>query len=228
MEGNTLMDKAKKHFALIYIENNRLFFYSQASPSLFQLDFPKDVVSDLEIIQKDKFSLLIKLFLEKNKLPPAFLTVIFAPTLTFEKKFTQTPSPEQIQEFLELVPFEETISRTYSIDKQIEVVATNKEFCDSLLLTLKNQGSPISAIIPFSILQQLMPELKSKVDIAFLFSRRESLKEYNLLPLEERTEGVTTNTTQNKSKAIYFLLGIFGILIMIFIILLIINFSPHK
>src|SRR3989338_170434 len=127
------VDHSQKQAAILYIEPNRIFFYESTS-GLLQLDLNPEIISDLEVINKENFYNLFKTFIESNGILPATTVVLISPSVSFEKDFVPNEKLEaDIQSFLESVPFENIVSRAIKMDKKTnevnrkKIVKENKE-----------------------------------------------------------------------------------------------------
>src|SRR3989344_3549196 len=112
------MDHSQKQAAILYIEPNRIFFYESTS-GLLQLDLNSEIISDLEVIDKENFYNIFKTFIDSNGILPATTVVLISPSVSFERDFAPNEKLEaDIQSFLESVPFENIVSRAIKMDKE--------------------------------------------------------------------------------------------------------------
>lgn len=88
--------------AVVYLENTRLTFYEPGSRKLIKLEFPQEVVSSAEVIDKKAFQALIQSFITTNAISPAAILLVVAESLLFTKEImrqdTDTQQPQQIQQ----------------------------------------------------------------------------------------------------------------------------------
>ena len=102
------MDFSKNHIAIFFIDKNKGIFFTSSEPKGIEIDFPKDILSHLEIIDKSKLEDFIHKFLEKNNIKPSRLFIVLGADTTFEKDITGISSFElnsETQKFLDIIPF---------------------------------------------------------------------------------------------------------------------------
>ena len=233
MEGNLIMDFSEKQTIVCYIDRDKALFYQDVNGSMLQMDFPQDIIFDQELTGGGKLEHLIESFLETNKLGKGNILFIFAPSVTIEKDFPDELAQnknEEIQKFIDMVPFEEVLSKIYRLNKKTKVVAINHEIYESIKNIFAKKNFLILGIIPSTVLQETFTELSSNIDLAFIASKIYSLKQYYIVD-----EGKLINQdTKEKSglkkqnTRMYILIVIFAILLFIFIILVITKFFPKN
>jgi len=218
--------------SILYLEQNRGIFYNAENPSMLQLDFPPDVMRNLDLFNKDKLYALIQAFVETYQILPTSLILLLSPTITFDKDFTLDQSDAEINAFTDLVPFQVVLSHTYSLEEKKKIVAANKEFIDAIQRGFQKVHCDSIVALPFSVIQEVVPELANNFDLGLVLSKVESLKQYNMLETQEgNRSSITAQKPKQKtdSKRLYVLLGVFGILFTIMIIMAVTTFTaPHK
>lgn len=216
------MDFSKKPVAVFYIEKNSAFFYGSNISVILKLDFPQDVFSDLEILDKEKLSGFLQAFIESNGILPANVMMLLSDQVTFEKDFLKAPFEQviekQIQDFLDFVPFESVWSETLKLGKKIKIVAVNREFCDLVKGVFEKQKFSIIGIVPVSVLQETIPEFSNSTDLQLALSKIDFIKQYSLLKVEDAPDKIGSKKEVN-NKRLIMLLGIFGFLFIILAIL---------
>lgn len=228
----------KRQLAVVYIDNNKILFYIKDTKNNLVLDLPAEVVSDLEIVRRDKFDQLIDTFFQADSLNNIGFDVIlvFSQGTTFEKDFTDDTAKvkyEEIQKFLDMVPFEDTLSNTYKINKKTKVVAVNKVLYDILHLALERNKAYVSLVVPMAILVETNPEFVNNLDLALIAARADSLKQYGLIEISEgglEREQKNVIGIRKKDVRLYVLLGTFALLFIILLILIYTTFfsSPKN
>ncbi len=216
MEGDLLMDEGRKHQVIFYISGNKIFAYGEDLPAMVQMDVPVDAVRDFDVISPEKFASAVGIFLVTNNIEGGVVTVVFSPEATFEKEFTdETELKDGLSAFLDRVPFEELVSRTYHINKKIKVIAINKEYCTVLKKILNTERFLLYAFVPFTLLQEVIPDLRSRLDLRMILEKIDLAKQYNLFFNEETTNVVPSNSDKSgEKKRLFMLLGIFVILLI--------------
>lgn len=222
------MSFAKKQIAVVYIDVNKALFYIGYSGAILQLDFPSNVISDLDIVSKEKFEELLGTFIDSNNLKGLGIEsiLVFSKSSAFEKDFPEDTKgkEEEIQKFIDIIPFEDVLSKTYKFNKKTKVVAINKILYEAIKDAFEKKKISISLTLPFSILQELNVELENKVDLAFIAEKADSLKQYNLASDYENNaqDGQEKKSGSKKQNLrLYIFIGIFVILLVVLIVLII-------
>lgn len=225
--------------SILYLEQNRGIFYNAEKSSMLQLDFPGDVVKDLDLLNKDKLYALIQAFVEAYQILPTSLVLLLSPTVTFDKDLTSdqtagvpdgTRPASEVQSFIDLVPFQVVLSRTFSIGEKKKIVTANKEFIDALQRGFQKFHCDISLVLPFSVIQEIIPELENNFDLGLVLSKVDGLKQYNMLETQVVKQNMVTGKKvmqKTESKRLYVLLGVFGILLIIMIIMAVTTLTPQ-
>src|SRR3972149_4687503 len=174
-----------KQSAIAYIDSGRLFFYAPVLKNTIQQNFAPDTVADLDIHNRDKFEIVLDEFIQKNLKGMKFdVTLVFSTDITFEKELVPVLNKdhdEQVMEFINLVPFEEVLSKTFKFSKNEKVVAVNKAFYDSIRDVFVKNKLTMSLVLPLSVILERYPELSNRMELSSILSKVDSLKQYNLL-----------------------------------------------
>lgn len=215
-----------KQTAVIYIDANTGFFYSPGIGSVLQLDFPPDVISELDLVNKEKFEQILNLFIQNNFKGEFEIILVLSQNLTFEKELLPELGKDtetQIQEFIGVVPFEEVLSRAYKYKKNVKVVAMNKEIYDAIREVLVRNKLTISMTLPLSVLIETNPWLANKMDLGIIASKSDSFKQYNLIDYSPNSENVQKKDGGSKKSntKLYALIGLFiALLLVLFIVVI--------
>ncbi len=220
------MDFSEKQTIVCYIDKNKALFYQDMDGSMLQMDFPPDIISDQELNGREKLEHLIESFLETNKLGKGNIIFIYAPDITIEKDFPDEPAGnknEEIQKFIDMIPFEEVLSKIYKLDKKTKVVAINQEIYDSIKNIFAKKNFLVLGIIPSAVLAETVAELSVNIDLAFIASKIYSLKQYSMVSEGELSNQNTKEKSGLKKQNIrmYALIIVFVILLFVLIILVI-------
>jgi hypothetical protein len=234
MERN--ITEVKKQTVVVFVDSSSISFYMKDTGNILQLDVPLDIVSDLEVIARDKLEQLIDAFFQANNLKSFELDaiIVFSQNVTFERDFTEEllkTKHEDSQKFLDIVPFENVLSKTYKIDKKTKVVALNKALYDAIYLSLERNKVRVFLVIPMVVLAETNPELSSNIDLGFVATRADSFKQYSLVDIKTKDlEGEQKNAVGIKKKDVrlYVLIGIFALLFIILLVLVFNMFSSSK
>lgn len=210
------MDDGRKHQIVLYINGNKIFVYGEGLSAMLQMDIPTDAVRDFDVISLEKFASAVGIFLVANNIEGGVVTVVFSQEATFEKEFTdETQLKEGLSAFLDRVPFEEIAYRIYHINKKIKVFAVNKEYCSVLKKILNTERFFLHVFVPLTLLQEMIPELRSRLDLRMILEKIDLAKQYNLFFNEETTNVASSNSDKlGEKKRFFILVGIFVILLM--------------
>ncbi|OGH06745.1 MAG: hypothetical protein A2171_01785 [Candidatus Levybacteria bacterium RBG_13_35_9] len=229
------MDFTKRPIVVIYIDKNKALFYFENTKQTLQLDIPQSVISDLDLLSKEQLEQVINSFFQSNNLKEVKLDaiIVFSQTSAFEKDLAQELPQDkretEIQKFIDIVPFEDVLSKTYVLNKKTKVVAINKSLFEAMLSIFKQKNIFIFSIVPFSVLQELNSELLHSVNLTYIASKANSFNQYSLISEgEEVSEGSTKKTSfiQKQNIRIYVLIGIFLTLLLVLVVLVITTFFP--
>jgi len=220
------MDFSEKQTIVCYIDKNKALFYQDMDGSILQMDFPPDIISDQELTGREKLEHLIESFLETNKLGKGNIIFIYAPDITIEKDFPDEPAGnknEEIQKFIDMIPFEEVLSKIYKLDKKTKVVAINQEIYDSIKNIFAMKNFLVLGIIPSTVLAETVAELSVNIDLAFISNKIYSLRQYSMVNEGELSNQNTKEKSGLRKQNIrmYALIIVFTILLFVLIILVI-------
>ena len=228
------MDFSKKPLTVIYIDKNKALFYFENTKITLQLDFPPNVISDLDLLSKERLEELIDTFINSNNLKDSKFeaVLVFSPVSAFEKDFLDDIPKDkevEIKKFIDLVPFEEVQSKEYKLGKKTKVVAINKTLYDSIINIFKKRNIFVSSVLPFSVLQEISTELTHSVNLSFIAAKSDSYKQYSFIINNEDNSGNDKQKIgfiQKKNIRIYVLAGVFLILLLVLIVLVITTLLP--
>lgn len=217
------MNFSKKSEALFYIDKNKITFLTNVPKSKpFELDIPKNAFSHLEIVNTQKLKEFIQEFLKNKKIEPMNIYILLGKNTTFEKDLSDVPPAERhsdIQKFLDIVPFEEILSKEFKVQKKEKIISANKNFCQEIADIFNAEGFSVSAITSVSILEDAISKLKEKFELPPLFSKTDIIKKYALFSSLRNQEKVYTNSMPSfKNNRLVILISIFAVLLIILFI----------
>lgn len=212
------MDTVKRKQAVLYIEANRLFFYPGPAGNTVQLAFPQDMVSDLEVLNPQKFLNLFLVFFQTQKIPPSEILCVFAQATVFEKEFPLGEKKESVQQFLDYVPFDDILSKQFTINKKLRVFAINGQLYNIVKQASEKSNCVSVAVVAYTSLLEIIPELSQKVDLPLMLSRFDSCRQFSLeTNVPQQTILPDKMPPKKQNKRLYLLLGVFGVLIAILV-----------
>jgi hypothetical protein len=125
--------------------------------------------------------------------------------------------------FTDTVPFEETASKIYRIDKGVKVIVTNKRLFQTIRTGFTRQGFLVEAVVPMTMLGKEFGTPSGMTDelVKKILTRFEAIKANSLLYADP---GALTGTpaaahiqmsTKVQSKREYALIGVFVVLLLV-------------
>lgn len=205
-------------------------FYLYDGSAVLTLEFPTNIVQDVDVKDRDALHDLITLFIQNNKLVPAQLFFILSEAVCFSKDFPiGAPADTAIieagtKEFVDAIPFSSVVSKVYKTPTAMRVVGSNQDLIDTIFSAFENKGFGISALVPANIfpdfgnITDLNPETAQKI-----LDKREAVITASMVG--ERTvkeqQLATSQTAVPKNKILPYLIGLFALLIIILIIVVV-------
>jgi len=213
------MDFSNKQSGIFYIDRDNAFYYDRGYSSPLKINFTEDIFAHSEIIDRKKFDALLQDFIIKNKINPnKIIHIILSPLITFEKDFDKKTviSEAEIQELLDLIPFEEIISKEFQLNNKIMIISANKQLCNVIRNVFEENKFIVGTIVPMSVLKEIIPELEKNLNLEIILNRTDVLKTYSLYTIGEITSAVAHPKKKNSINIRYvILLGILGALIIL-------------
>lgn len=241
---------------VIYLLNDRLQLFSPMLGNVVEFKFVPEVVRDLDVVNKVLMENLIKVFVTNGKIPPSNLIILLSDNTYFIKDFTlpaqppaqKTPQPgkpeepkvtmevlmQEADKFVEHVPYDNVVSKTFPMKNGMRVCAANKDFFDAVKGSFEKLGFTVESVIPGMVLGNNL-SAKPVLDAALtstVLQRSQSLKQYDLLTQEtyvpasekasDQTEEVEVEDPQNKKPDKKRLIALVGVLASLIIVLIIV------
>ncbi len=245
---------------VIYLQKDKFQLYSPYLKSLVEYRFPPDIVRDLDVLNDDKLEEQIKILVTNNKIPPSNFIIVLADNAYFVKDFiippqsaqqpvksgqpvpTATPKTTiadlkpQIDMFIEHVPYENVVSKTFPLKNGIRVCAVNQDLYATIERAFEKLGFTIASVFPGMVLGgelsakpmdmnlinttiQKTPSLKQydiKTQAAFTPAKKEEEESVDEVQ-EELAQGKEPPKTNKKR-----LIGMIGILVILLVVLVIV------
>jgi hypothetical protein len=215
---------------VLFLVRDRLYLYDGSA--VLTLEFPANIVHDIDVKDRDGLFNLVTTFIQNNKLLPAQLFFVLSESVCFSKDFTvATPADAakveaETKEFLDTIPFSSVVSKSYKTANTLRVVGSNQDLIDTIFNAFEEKGFGVSALVPgnifpdIGVISDLTPasaaSILSKKDLAVAASMvgERMVKEQQL---------ATSQTAVPKNKMLPYLIGVFAVLIITFIILMVIR-----
>lgn len=159
---------SKEHPIILLIDRFGFSLFQDTLTSVLKFNFIPDIVANLDVVNKEQFLNLIAAFIVLNKIVPSSLVIVLSDAVIYAKDLpnhpqadlpNQSQSPaiqegiekgykEEIQNFLENIPFEEVLAKVIKTVQLRRVVAVNKDLVMTIANAFINKGSVIEAIVP--------------------------------------------------------------------------------
>lgn len=213
-------------------KNSKLIFYLNRQQLIvagvqlitpLKLDFPVNIVTDIDIIDLESYERLITNFLAQSKIISSDVLLVISPEVYYQKNITLPVDPverqNQINLFLETIPFKNLIYKDYSIGNQPQIIALNKNFYEPLVRIIEKNGINISAIIPFFVLEDLNLALTEYLpkEVKTIFQKFKQITIYSLITGQDIDKITSTQIRRPKedNTRAYILLAVFCLLFVV-------------
>ena len=175
-----------KNPALIFLDQNALFYWQAGLKTPVHMSFPKSAVHDLEVVDESSLAKSLQEFTNAHKILPTRLLIILSANVIFSKIIKSgEPSEEVIkQNFLDTVPFENVGSRLYPRSSDFILIAANKKFYETITAVFENLAFRVEAIIPQIVLPDKLDsfDASSTADCDKLLEMLNTLTPLSLIP----------------------------------------------
>ncbi len=242
-----------KKKGVIFIEKNAFYYFDETRTNVLQYAFPPNLVQDLEIFDKEALETQIKTFIDTNKIFPANLMLVISDSIIFEKMVPLTDNSkkdQEVQNFLENIPFENIIYKVYDQDKGYKIIAFNKEIFTSLKSAFETPGFTVSGVIPNFILGNMGSSGTLQINtVKFVLSKFDMLQKESLViePVKpnildtdilnlkanennetEEEQFTTTRPPVKKNSTLPYLSAVFFVLFIVLGIVIYMQFQQNK
>lgn len=216
--------------AVLYVDRTSLYYYGGNVHAPIALQPPPAVYSDMEILDSEELIKLIFEFVKTNKIQHCSLVIFFATQTCFQKAFSKTMQPEEMEvqknEFIDYVPFNKVLSEVYPQKNDVNtVVAVNRELAFTLRDIFTKLHFDVESIVPsFALFGDQQPTFD--INTAQQIVKHFSLLEKMSFPLIEQ-EPVVKKEDQDEFKEpkeskirFYLMIGFFALLILMLVYML--------
>lgn len=223
------MEFSDKQTTICYLDQYQMYLYEQSIGKILQIDFQQGSLSDQELINKEKLEESVVTYLENNKVSLGNITIIYSRNFYIEKEFGPQ-AEEEIQKFLDAIPFEESLTKIYDLGNKQIAVAINKKIHDALVAIFRKKGYAVIGAIPSKILQEVSRELSSSFDLSLIAARIDFYKQFSFTQSENTPEfsPKTENSSSSSNRNILLLSSILIMLLSFLLIIIFFKFFPGK
>lgn len=236
------MKNPRLHKIGIILINAAGFQFYNGGNDIQNFPFSQGAVRDLEVINEEELKKQVNSVIEKNKISPLALYIVLTDSVLFQKDFINTPaikqqgqktpvtqptiSPEQllneIQHYIETIPFENLSTKTFKIENGVRVIGTNRSLYEAIKKPFENIGCVAEAIAPLSIIGKEVAghDNLDKALISIILKKTNLLRQNALEIHAQLSPNADANEIQAPKKPfdkkrLYLMLGVFGVLLLI-------------
>lgn len=217
--------------SILFLTRDHFEFVDAAVSSVLRFDFIPSLVRDMEVVNPSLFEEQIKGFIETDNLSPSEMVILLSDNVQFVKDFTsvlqdqQDTEEEQVQAFVDTVPFENTSAKVFQFETGKKIIAVNQDLYETIKNAFQKLGFSITFVVPSFIIDPAMGGLTQDA-ITAVFKRAGEFKEFNLIT-ETVVETQPKNTAPTNKRKINIRLvisiGVFLVLIAILVAVVISN-----
>lgn len=229
--------RSHNHPIILFIDRSGFSVFQDTLTNIPKFNFTPDLVANLDVVNKEQFSNLIATFIQINKIVPSSFAVILSDTVIYVKDLVRSQSnPEQdqkdeVQNFLENVPFEEVLAKVIKTEQKNTLAVVNKDLVMTIADVFVNNGSVIEAVVPGFLFQ---PKANftlglTQENIQAVLAGSEILREGNLLTDQQKVVSPQNLDREKKDQPAegskkpqnlrqYILIGVFVTLLVILIV----------
>lgn len=219
---------------IIFVQAKGFTVYHPSFPSGSHFSFSEKYIKDLDILEKAGLEDSISTWFVTLHIPLSNFIMILSDSVYFEKDIMQMDiqkQDEMTKAFLDTVPFENVLTKTFPIQNGAKVIAANKDFCDLMITAIRKQKYTIESVVPavifgiFGVPVDIKDDGLSDVAVSLLFRNYSQIKQQGF-DIGQQVIAVSVNISQKnqsgkeKTNLPYLLVFFFVlIVVLIFVIL---------
>lgn len=222
---------------IVYLFRDGFDYYGSQMSGGIRFIFPKTSVSDLDVLNKQELKDAIKSFIDQNQILVGNYIIVVSERVYFEKDFLNIAAEQQnsvLQSYLDTVPFENTLVKTFPIENGFKAVVVNKDLCLVLQEAFLEKGFAIDGVTPVLILGTALTGGENGLSadsIRLLFEKYSILKQNSFSVQTEEAKKLFSSQnpplpksiTKEVNKKLIALLAIFILLLAILVVVVIVN-----
>lgn len=168
------MKKLKVLPIIVDVSRERLAVSTSANPEPVIFPFAQSMMMDLEVVNREELQAKLQAFVTQAKIKPGPILMVLEESVYFEKNYTGTNSPsmEEVQKFIDTVPFGAVSSKLFKISTGHKLVVINRELYEVLDQIFEKMGYPLMSVVPGFILGQVNAPPKYSVESARVVYRK--------------------------------------------------------
>ena len=248
---------SKSHPIILFVDRLGFSLYQDTLANVLKFNFTSDLVANMDVISRAQLISLVATLIQINKIVSSDIAIILSDDVIYIKDLAvpaqkpplappvltpvpvQAPAPktegaedkeckDEVESFLENIPFEEVLARVIKTESMNRVVAVNKDLVMSIVDAFVTKGSNLDTIVPAFIYGQNINFTAGLTpgNVKTVLGNIEILKSGNLLTDQEKiilfrnlkgqTEALPTSVAKKpQNRRQYLLAGVFVILLII-------------
>ncbi len=156
MAGNmAVKTKSVKTVPIVVdVSRERLSLCTKSNLEPVVFAFTPEMISDLEVINKEVLRTKLQDFVVQNKIKPTPLVIILEESVCFEKTYPgpEQPPMEEVQKFIDTVPFSAVSSKLFRVGNGFKLVAINRDLYETLQQVFEKLQFPLMSVVPGFVL----------------------------------------------------------------------------
>jgi hypothetical protein len=213
-------------YIILFIDRGRMQLFGGNLTGIVTIEIPPAIFSDLDVIRRDDLYTLIKQCVKQYNLTGSSLIMVLSEATYFEKLFPPGDNSEidsTILKFFDTVPYEAVWTRVYQTEKGKRAIAINKSLYEAFHQGFTLQGLSTKALLPSCVLGQMSVKRTLDKQLAdYIVNSIDSLAKQSLLDESEASQssvpGEIELPASKKKSNVPLLLGVFGVLLIILIV----------
>ena len=208
----------KKNSAIIWLSKTGFLVFIKGSNSAFNFQFTADSVQYFDIVNEGKLTTQIEEFLARSKISNLWIHFVVGVDAIQEKDF-EINHDEDIEKFIDIIPYEQVLFKKTFSEKSIHVAAFNGDFFRIISNVLEKHNSIFLSVLPYYLLGINQFNI---ADAQSIFKKADSLKRESIIDFADHTENnySVSQPTKKEKSSLPLLIPVFGGLIVILIIMI--------
>ena len=204
---------------VLFLGRDRFYLYDGGE--ILALQFPANLVHDLEVKDRNGLYNLVTVFIQNNKLTPAQIYFVLSESVCFSKDL---PDEAGANEFIDTIPFSAVVSKTYKTANAVRVVGSNQDLIDTIFNAFEDKGFGVSALVPANIFPDIgvATELTPAGAVSVL-GKKDEIVAASMVGerVVKEQELATSQTAVPKNKLLPYLIAGFVVLLVVLVVLIV-------
>lgn len=213
---------AENQTSVLYLEKQLLYFYDGFKIS--KLDFTSDTVLDFDSLNDEAFVNLIFQFIEVNKPKVShYIFVLSESTLFVGETMQKDPlkMDAEFKNFTDLVPYNNVVSKNYSVGDSTKIVASNQDLINLIRDAFAQKGYICADVVPAFVFGEIGVRKGFDIEMANYIVKNQRIAFGKSMTAPVMAAPVNVfKVTKGKSTMLPMLLGIFGVMTLVLVLLL--------